>query len=325
MNTPPAASRRRFVLGGTLGASLTILPAVIPGALAKAPLAGSQVISVHRMKLGSFEVTALLDGYIDVPPAVLQADAGLVKSLLTAGGWPESPLRLPVITFLVNTGEKLVLLDAGGAKMLGPTAGRLPQCLAAAGLEPGQIDEVYITHCHGDHLHGAVTPEGGRMFPNAILRISKADLDYWANPEVEAKAPDNQKPRFIPAKRAVAAYGDRIRPFNLGEELTPGIRSVDAAGHTPGHSCYMVQSGSARLLAVGDTLHVAPVQFPRPEITVAFDWDQGKARDTRRSIFDMVVKEGIPIAAVHLPFPGIGRLRKSGDGFAFDPAPWQLF
>ena len=318
-------STRRRLLLGTAGAALSILPAMIPSAFGKAPLAGSQAIGVHRMKLGSFEVTAMLDGYIDVPPTVLQADPELVKAMLTAGGWPEGPMRLPVNMFLVNTGDKLVLLDAGGAKMLGPTAGRLGQCLAAAGIEPGQIDEVYITHMHGDHLHGTVTPEGGRMFPNATLRISKSDMDYWANPEVEAKAPQDQKGRFVPAKRAVAAYGDRLKPFELGEELTPGIKSVEAVGHTAGHSCYMVQSGSARLLAIGDTMHVAPVQFPRPEITVAFDWDQSRARSTRASIFDMAVKEGIPIAAVHLPFPGIGRLRKNGSAYVFDPMPWQLF
>ena len=317
--------RRRLLLAGAAGAALSIQPSLIPAAYGKAPLAGSQAISVHRMKLGDFEVTAMMDGFIDIPPAVLQADPELVKTLLTAGGWPETPMRLPVNTFLVNTGEKLVLLDAGGAKMLGPTAGRLAQCLAAAGIEPGQIDEVYITHMHGDHLHGTVTPDGGRMFPNATVRIAKADMDYWTNPEVEAKAPENQKARFIPAKRAVAAYGDRLKPFSLGDELTPGIRSVEAVGHTPGHSCYMVQSGAARLLAIGDTMHVAPVQFPRPEITVAFDWDQSKARSTRVSIFDMVVKEGIPIAAVHLPFPGIGRLRKTGSTYVFDPVPWQLF
>jgi glyoxylase-like metal-dependent hydrolase (beta-lactamase superfamily II) len=255
----------------------------------------------------------------------LQADAALVKSMLSAGGWPDGPMRLPVNTFLVNTGEKLVLLDAGGAKLLGPTAGRLPQCLAAAGIDPAQIDEVYITHMHGDHLHGTVTPDGARMFPNAILRIAKDDIDYWTSPEVEAKAPENQKGRFVPAKRAVAAYGDRIKPFKLGEELTAGIQSVEAAGHTPGHSCYLIQSGQAKLLAIGDILHVAPVQFPRPDITVAFDWDTSKARASRMSIFERVVKESIPIAAVHLPFPGIGLLHKKADQYVFVPAPWQLF
>ncbi len=188
------AIRRRILLAGTSGAALSIYPALIPSAFGKAPMAGSQAISVHRMKLGNFEITAMLDGFIDIPPGVLQADPELVKTLLTAGGWPPAPMRLPVNTFLVNTGEKLVLLDAGGAKMLGPTAGRLPQCLAAAGIEPGQIDEVYITHMHGDHLHGTVTPEGTAMFPNATLRIAKADMDYWTSPEVEAKAPENQKP-----------------------------------------------------------------------------------------------------------------------------------
>jgi glyoxylase-like metal-dependent hydrolase (beta-lactamase superfamily II) len=324
-DTDRGFKRRDFLLASAAGAAITVLPAFIPTASAKAPLAGSQVISVHRMKLGNVEVTSMLDGYIDIPPTVLQADPALVKSLLNAGGWPDAPMRLPVNTFLVNTGEKLVLLDAGGAKMLGPTAGRLGQCLAAAGVTPEQIDEVYITHMHGDHLHGTVTPDGGRMFPNAILRIAKADMDYWTNPEIEAKAPDNQKGRFIPAKRAVAAYGAAIKPFELGEELTAGISSVSASGHTPGHSCFMVKSGNARLLAVGDTLHVAPVQFPRPEITVAFDWDQTKARATRLAIFEQAVKEGIPIAAVHLPFPGIGVLRKNGAEFVFDPAPWQLF
>ncbi len=315
-------SRRRLL---QTGAALTILPALMPSAFGKAPIAGSQVISVHRMKLGAFEITSMLDGYIDIPPTVLQADPAMVKSMLNAGGWPDGPMRLPVNTFLVNTGDKLVLLDAGGAKMLGPTAGRLPQCLAAAGIDPAQIDEVYITHMHGDHLHGTVTPEGGKMFPNAILRISQEDMNFWANPAEEAKAADNQKPRFMPAKRAVAAYGSQIKPFRLGEELTPGIKSVEAVGHSPGHSCYLVQSGNAKLLAIGDTIHVAPVQFPRPEITVAFDWDQPKARATRLSIFDTVVKESIPIAAVHLPFPGIGVLRKKGDEFIFVPAPWQLF
>ena len=316
------STRRRFLQAG---AALTIVPALLPSAFGKAPIAGSQVISVHRMKLGSFEVTSMLDGFIDIPPAVLQADPALVKSLLNAGRWPDAPMRLPVNTFLVNTGEKLVLLDAGGAKMLGPTAGRLPQCLAAAGISPEQIDEIYITHMHGDHLHGTVSPDGTALFPHAILRISQDDMAYWGNPQVEAQAPDNQKPRFIPTKRAIAAYGNRLKPFTLGEELTPGIRSVEAVGHTPGHSCYLIESGAARLLAIGDTMHVAPVQFPRPEITVAFDWDQDKARHTRLSLFDRAVQESIPIAAVHLPFPGIGLLRKKGSEYLFDPLPWQLF
>jgi glyoxylase-like metal-dependent hydrolase (beta-lactamase superfamily II) len=313
--------RRRILAAGAASG----LALAVPAAFARAPLAGSQINSIHRMKLGDFEVTTMLDGFIDIPPAVLQGDPEVVKQLLAAAGHPGGPLRFPVNAFLVNTGEKLVMIDTGGAKLIGPNAGRLPQCLAQAGIAPGQIDEVYITHMHGDHLHGTVTPEGASLFPNAILRIAKPDVDYWANPEVEAKAPAAEKGRFVAAKRAVAAYGDRLKTFTLGDELVPGIRSVNAAGHTPGHSCYLVQSKGERLLLLGDLMHVGAVQFPRPDITVGFDWDQAMAREARRRIFEMAVKDNIPIGAVHLAFPGIGRLRASGGGFAFDAMTWQLF
>lgn len=315
--------RRRRFLQHTLAAAGAV--ALTP-ALAKAPMGGGTALSAHRMKLGSFEVTTILDGFIDLPPAVLLGDQDLVKRHLEAAGLWGSPIRTAVNTFLVNTGDKLVMIDCGGAKMLGPTAGRMPAALAQLGIDPGAVDEVYITHMHGDHLHGAVTPEGAKVFPNAVLRIAKADVDYWANPQVEAAAPENQKGRFVAAKRAVAAYGERLQPFELGAELTPGIRSVAAVGHTPGHSCYLVSSGNARLLLLGDSMHVAPVQFPRPEITVAFDYNPDNARAKRRELFEMAVKENMLIGAVHLPFPGIGRLRAAdGGGFAYDPLPWQLY
>ena len=315
---------RRLFLRSGLAAAAALAAGPV---LAKAPLGGGTAVSAHRMKLGDFEVTTLLDGFIDLPPAVLLGDQELVKRHLEAAGLWGSPIRTAVNSFMVNTGDKLVMIDCGGARMLGPTAGRMPQALQQLGIDPGQVDEVYITHMHGDHLHGAVTPEGAKLFPNAVLRIAKADVDYWANPAVEAAAPDNQKGRFVAAKRAVAAYGDRLQQFELGAELTKGIRSVPAVGHTPGHSCYLVTSGTAKLLLLGDTMHVAPVQFPRPEITVGFDYNQDAARSRRRELFDMAVRENMLIGAVHLPFPGIGRLRtgSNASGFVYEPMPWQLY
>ncbi len=313
--------RRQLLQSAGAAAMATAMPAVF----AKAPMANGQVISVHRMKLGNFEVTSILDGFIEADPRLLNAPQELVKSLLEAAQLPYGPVRIPVNTFVVNTGEKLVLIDAGGAKLIGPNAGRLTQGLAAAGMEPSQIDEVFITHMHGDHLHGTVTPEGTALFPNANLRISQPDVDYWANPEVEAKAPADQKGRFVAAKRAKAAYGDRLKPFLLGSELVPGIQSVASVGHTPGHSCYMVTSGNARMLAIGDLIHIAPVQFSRPDVTIAFDWEQPTARGARQQIFDMAAKEDILIAAVHLPFPGLGHLRKEGTSYTYAPQSWRLF
>lgn len=297
----------------------------MPVAMARAPMADSQVPSVHRLKLGAFEVTTILDGFIEADPKLLNAPPELVKTLLEAASLTYGPVRIPVNTFLVNTGEKLVLLDTGGATMLGPTAGRLVQGLAVAGIEPSQIDEVYITHMHGDHLHGAVMHDGRPLFHNAVLRVSQPDVDFWTNPEVEAAAPPEQRGRFMAAKRAKAAYGDRFKPFEPGAQLTQGITSVPTAGHTPGHSCYMVTSGNAKMLAIGDLIHIAPVQFPRPDITIAFDWAQPMARGARQEIFDRVAQENILVAAVHLPFPGLGHLRKDADSFIYTPLSWRLF
>jgi glyoxylase-like metal-dependent hydrolase (beta-lactamase superfamily II) len=163
------------------------------------------------------------------------------------------------------------------------------------------------------------------LFPNAVLRISQPDVDYWANPEVEAKAPADQKGRFVAAKRAKAAYGERLKPFALGSELTPGIKSVAAVGHTPGHSCYLITSGTAQMLAIGDLIHIAPVQFSRPDVTIAFDWEQPTARGARSEIFDMAARDNLLIAAVHLPFPGLGHLRKDGTSYVYTPLSWRLF
>ena len=316
------SSRRQFI-GQLMAASGAA--AASPALFAAVPLASGMQISTHRMKLGSFEVTTVMDGFIELPPAVLQGDADVIKRAMEAGGLAPAPIRTAVNCFLVNTGSKLVMIDAGGAKMLGPTAGRMPAALAQLGIDPGQVDEVYVTHMHGDHLHGTVTPEGGKVFPNAVVRIAKLDVDYWGSPAVEAAAPENQKGRFAAAKRAMAAYGDRLQPFELGTELTPGIRSVAAVGHTPGHSCYLVQSGAAKLLLLGDTLHVGPVQFARPEITVMFDFRQDDARKRRQELFDMAVNENMLIGAVHLPFPAVGRLRKRDAGYVYEALPWQMY
>lgn len=316
--------RRHLLTATSCAAGLAVAASALP-LYAKAPIVGNQVISVHRLKLGNFEVTSILDGFIELDPRLLTAPPELVQRLLESVNLPYGPIRTPVNTFLVNTGDKLVLLDTGGAKFLGPNAGRLVQGLAAAGVEPSQIDEVYITHMHGDHLHGAVTPEGAALFPNAVLRVAQQDADYWLNPEVEAAAPAAQKGRFMPAKRAKAAYGERFKPFKQGEELTPGIASVAAVGHTPGHSCFMVTSGTARMLAVGDLIHIAPVQFANPEVTIAFDWEPAKASSARMTMFDLAAKEDILVAAVHLPFPGLGHLRKAGNSYAYTPLSWRLF
>jgi len=193
-----------------------------------------------------------------------------------------------------------------------------------ADINPGDVDEVLITHAHPYHIGGAATTEGKALFPNALLRVQSADVKFWANEEKLATAGD-AKYRFLAVIRAVNAYKEKLKTFEPGDVIVPGIRSMDGAGHTLGHTLFMVEPEGARLLAVGDTIRVGAIQFARPEVTIVYDLDNIRERAVRRRIFDLVVKDKINIAAAHLPFPGISRLEADGASYIYDPIPWQMF
>jgi len=317
-----AHSRRSFIKAAAGAAAFAALPASVRAA---APLADKAAVGVHRMKLGQFQVTTLLDGYVDIDPSLLHGiDRKMIASLLRLSHLPDGPVRTAVNAFLVNTGDKLVLIDTGARNVFGPTLGRLPEALAAADVSPLAVDTILITHMHGDHIGGLLDAEGKVFYPNATLRISRADIAFWTSDEARAKAPKDSQGGFDLARKVVDAYGKRVEPLDPGTEIVPGIHAIAAYGHTPGHMTYLIESGGARLRAVGDILHVAPVQFPDVKVTLAYDSDANKARAVREAIFAQAAKEGFPIAAAHLPFPGIGYIRQAGKSYVYDPIPWQL-
>jgi glyoxylase-like metal-dependent hydrolase (beta-lactamase superfamily II) len=294
------------------------------GALARAPFANTQIPGVHRMKFGEFEITSLSDGYTLMAHSIMDGDQNIIGILAREAHLPAGPIRLSVNAFLVNTGESLILIDSGAGDLMLKSMGHLSESMAAASVDPAQIDQVLITHMHGDHIGGTVTPDGKALYPNAVIRMGKADYDYWTSEENMDRAAE-RKVRFVASIRAAKVYGKRMQAFAPGTAIVPGIRSIDTAGHTPGHSSYMVESGSMRLLATGDLLHVAEVQFSRPEITVAYDSDPAVARRIRRTILDAAATEGWILAIPHAPFPGLGRVKREGASYLFEPVSWQLF
>ena len=289
-------------------------------ALAAGPQLKGQAPGWYRVQLGEFEVTALSDGTIDLPVDKLlqQPAANTLRALQHA--YLGVPLETSVNAYLVNTGSRLVLVDTGTAGLFGPTAGRVMANLKASGYSPEQVDEIVITHMHGDHLGGA----SSTAYPNATLRIDKRDTDFWLSPEQLAKGGDGAK--ALAALVKGFADAGRFKPFEgstAGVEIVPGVKAFPAYGHTPGHSNYVAESKGQKMMFWGDLMHVAAVQFAEPAVTVQFDSDPKAARPAREAAFAAAAKDGYYVAVTHVSFPGIGRLRADGKGYDWFPVNYS--
>ncbi|WP_371322881.1 MBL fold metallo-hydrolase [Dechloromonas sp. ZY10] len=290
---------------------------------AEAPQQKTQVPGYYRLNLGQFEVTALYDGAIELDSKLLKNASEREKQQLLARQFVKGPkVQTAVNAYLVNTGSKLILVDAGAAKLFGPSLGHIGDNLKAAGYSPEQVDVVLLTHLHGDHVNGLVTPDGQMAFPNAEIWSSKADSDFWLSEETAAQAPADFQAFFKMSRDAAAPYraADKWHTYINERELLPGVFSVDTRGHTPGHASYRFVSGGQRLLVLGDLVHNHAVQFPRPEVAIEFDTDPQQAVAARKRIFDLAARQKLMVAGMHLPFPGIGHVRREGSGYAWVPA-----
>lgn len=314
--SPLKTAFRRLAVAGLflLGSSL---------AVAEAPQQKTQVPGYYRLILGQFEVTALYDGAIDLDEKLLKnIDKRDIQRLLAREFLKGPKVQTAVNAYLVNTGNKLVLIDAGAAKLFGPGLGNIVDNLRAAGYTPEQVDTVLVTHLHGDHINGLVTPDGQRVFTNAEVWSAKADNDFWLSEAIANQAPKDFQPFFKMSRDAAAPYlaAGKWKTFDSDRELLAGVSSVDTHGHTPGHASYLFQSGDQRLLVLGDLVHNHAVQFARPEVAFEFDNDPKQAVATRKRIFHKAAREKLMVAGMHLPFPGVGHVRKEAKGYAWVPA-----
>ena len=299
----------------------------------------TQAPGYYRLMIGDFEVTALLDGthpFQDAAlltkgrdgsdtkrPKLFDVDAPEAARLLARAA-VSAPTEGSVNAFLVNTGSKLVLIDSGVGMLYGKCCGRLMENLRAAGYRPEQVDYVFVTHLHRDHV-GGIAPNGIMAFPNAIIRVSQADADYWLSGANETMASEYVKPIFAVAKASLKPYlaAGHVSMFQGEQELVPGIRAIPSPGHTPGHTFYAIESRGQKLVVWGDVVHVAALQFADPSITVEYDNNEKQAESTRRTIFAAAAREGFLIAAAHISFPGIGHVGIQGQEYSWLPIEYH--
>ena len=292
-----------------------------------AGFSGAQVPGVYRLKVGTFEITVLSDGNLPLETKLFSGDLARAERMLEDAFLPKDATQTSVNEWLVNTGDKLVLVDAGTSNVFAPTLGRLPQSLAAAGVGPDAVDVVIITHKHPDHVPGLLSTDKKVLFKNAIVHVNSDEYSYWMSDEVRAKAPDDFKPFFDLARAAIKPYADagKVQMYRDGAKFLPGLTAIEAPGHTVGHSMVRVSSAGSDFLIWGDIVHNAVLQFPEPDRSIAFDNDPAMAIATRKRVLDMVATDRLLFGGAHLPFPGLGHAAKTSSGYRYVPLQYAEY
>ena len=308
-----------------VAAALTITTSYTFSGFATGKAVRTQLPGVYSFKLGDFTITALSDGTVpqDLPKLLTNTNPAEIRRLLQRS-FLENPVEASINAFLIDTGDKQVLVDTGAGELLGPKlGGKLQESLKTAGYAPSEVDMILLTHIHTDHSGGLVVG-GQRMFPTAIVYVGKPDVDFWLNPANAKRSQVDQK-RFSEAVKTVKPYLDagKVKPFSGETTILPGIIARPTPGHTPGHSFYVVESRGDRIEFWGDILHVASVQFPKPEITIVYDVDSKAAAAQRQKQFARAETSRRLVAGAHLPFPGIGYLRAENRGYTWVPLDYR--
>jgi glyoxylase-like metal-dependent hydrolase (beta-lactamase superfamily II) len=274
-------------------------------------------MSAPRKQVGDIAVTALSDGVLAAPlDVVLGVERAEIERL--AGRKPGEPLPIAVNAFLLERAGKWALVDTGSGNSMGPTLGKLPENLRALGVAPERIETIFLTHLHPDHSNGLVDDVGNAIYPNAEVVLHEIEAAFWLDRDEASGATERIRRNIAKTKVTTAPYRERMRTVRDGEAV-PGISALLLAGHTPGHTGWLIQSGKDSLLIWGDLVHLAAIQIARPDTGLVYDVDPQAACATRRRIFDRGAADKLAVAGAHLDFPGFGTIVRKGSRFAFEP------
>jgi len=282
-----------------------ILAAIAVVGCAKSTNLSNASEGIFHTNVGKIDVFMLVESTRDGNTAILvDADEEILNRFI-----PEDGFEHTANAFLVKTPTQNIMIDTGTG-----VNGILIEKIKKVGVEPEDINAVFITHLHGDHF-GSLQRDGEAVFPNAVIYLSARELEHFTvtNPNqgaINALAPyESQIVTFEPAELSAA-----VKP-----EIVPGIIPLAAFGHTPGHTVYKIENGKDKLLIIGDLLHVALVQFAVPEISATFDIDAAEAALTRRQVLSYAAENEIPVGGMHIVYPGIGDVTIEDSGFKFTP------
>jgi glyoxylase-like metal-dependent hydrolase (beta-lactamase superfamily II) len=309
---------RRGVLGGA--AALAMAGAARPALAQSRP-------GFYRFKVGDIEVTSISDGVrsgkLTASPSK-SASFEQFQEALAADGLPRDEIATSFNTLAVKNGKSLFVIDTGnGLNTAASGTGQAAANFRAAGYDPKDVEAVIISHFHGDHIGGLITPERAQVFPNAEVRVPLVEFNYWMDDANMNAAPEGSGLRngHVNVRRVFGAIpGKFVSKFEWGKEVAPGITAIGTPGHTPGHTAFRVASGNTSLIVQADVVSgIGSVFVRHPDWFAGGDMDGPTAVATRRKLYDMLVADKLLTTGYHLPVPGVGNVEKSGDGYKFVP------
>ncbi len=316
-----ALTRRALLATGlAAGAAAFARPAA-----AAAPKAKMQGPGAYRYRLGDYQLTALYDGiwYLPMDDKFMRnASAAQVDQALAAAFLAPRVLPVSFTALMVNTGRKLILIDTGTAGQITDSAGVLLDNLKAAGVSPAEIDTIVISHFHPDHIDGIKTKDGAKVFPNAEILVPEPEWAFWMDDGNMGRTSGAVHRYFLNARRIFADIAGQVHRFKPGAEVAPGLVSIPAYGHTPGHTAFAIYSGKASLLVMSDTVRNPYLFVRHPDWQPIFDMDGALSVKARRAMLDRAAADRMLVEAYHFPFPACGHIVKSGAGFELAPVMW---
>ncbi len=331
-------SRRSFLKSVGWGTIAVVGPGAIVAGLgykgsaqsagAASPKASSGNAGFYRFKIGAFNCVSLSDGMLNPPAKAFAGNASEaeLKAALQEGFISEK-LSADCNILYVDTGKNKVLVDVGSGSLNGPTAGRLLSHMAAAGLRPAEVDTILISHAHGDHV-GGLSKFPAQIFPKARYYVSQPEWGFWMGdspslPKIPG-GPEMVKGMAAIAKQQLKTIESKVTQFGLEKEIVPGITSISAPGHTPGHVAFRIQSGDVSLVHTADVVHIAAINLRHPEWQPVFDGDPALAVQSRKAVLAKIERDRTLMFAYHFPFPGLGHLRsRMGGGYDWQPVQWM--
>lgn len=277
----------------------------------------------HRYNVGDVEVTVVRDGRLTFPLPdhfVVNASKEQVNAALEEASLPRDEMTIHFNPIALKIAGKVIVIDTGNGaaanKSSGGSTGQFAANLKTSGIDPKDVSTVVISHFHGDHINGLLTIDNQRAFPNAEILVPAAEWTFWMDEGERNRAPAGRQDAFKNARRVFdESLKNDVTPYEWGKDVVPGLLAVETAGHTPGHTSFILSSGSDRVFIQSDVTNHPALFVRNPTWHVAFDMDADRAEATRRRIYDMLATEKMKVQAFHYPFPSFGYIEKDGNRY----------